>query len=134
MNGFDRDIVSYWIDIAEYDLETAEAMLITKRFLYVGFMCHQAIEKYLKACYVHVLDATPPYTHNLSRLANLSGVYERLSAEQRDLLDVLEPLNIEARYPTHKDRILRSLSERRCESLIAETKELAKWIRSQLSV
>jgi HEPN domain-containing protein len=55
MNGFDRDVVSYWIDITEYDLETAEAMLVTKRFLYVGFMCHQAIKKYLKACYVHVL-------------------------------------------------------------------------------
>lgn len=33
--------VAYWLDLAEYDLETAMAMLETKRFLYVGFMCHQ---------------------------------------------------------------------------------------------
>lgn len=32
--------VNYWIDIAEYDLETAKAMFTSKRFLYVGFMCH----------------------------------------------------------------------------------------------
>jgi hypothetical protein len=35
----------YWFDIAEYDLETARVMLQGKRFLYVGFMCHQVIEK-----------------------------------------------------------------------------------------
>lgn len=39
----------YWFDMAEYDLATARAMLATKRFLYVGFMCHQVIEKSLKA-------------------------------------------------------------------------------------
>jgi hypothetical protein len=26
-------------------LETADAMLLTGRYLYVGFMCHQTIEK-----------------------------------------------------------------------------------------
>jgi HEPN domain-containing protein len=38
----------YWLEIASYDLKTAEAMLNSKRFLYVGFMCHQSIEKILK--------------------------------------------------------------------------------------
>ncbi len=32
--------IDYWIDIADYDLKTAEAMLETGRYLYVGFMCH----------------------------------------------------------------------------------------------
>lgn len=37
--------INYWIEIAEYDLETARVMLEGRRFLYVGFMCHQVIEK-----------------------------------------------------------------------------------------
>jgi len=37
------------MDLAEYDIETAKAMLQTSRYLYVGFMCHQTIEKALKA-------------------------------------------------------------------------------------
>lgn len=41
--------VKYWLDISQYDLETAEAMLDKERFLYVGFMCHQAIEKIAKS-------------------------------------------------------------------------------------
>ena len=36
---------SYWEDIAEYDFETANAMLNSGRYLYVVFMCQQAIEK-----------------------------------------------------------------------------------------
>lgn len=41
--------VGYWIKLADYDYETAKAMLNTGRYLYVGFMCHQVIEKALKA-------------------------------------------------------------------------------------
>jgi HEPN domain-containing protein len=47
MNNFEK--VAYWVDISDYDMETAKSMLIGKRYLYVGFMCHQAVEKMLKA-------------------------------------------------------------------------------------
>lgn len=124
--------VSYWVDIANYDLETAKAMLMTGRYLYVGFMCHQTIEKILKAYYVRKLNDIPPYTHNLSRLANLSSIYEELNESQKDFLDILEPLNIEARYPTYKDMILKSLTKEKCELLISKTEGLSKWIESQL--
>jgi len=45
-----NDKAKYWIDIADYDIETAKAMLVSKRYLYVGFMCHQAIEKTESLC------------------------------------------------------------------------------------
>jgi len=35
--------ITYWIELSDYDLETASAMLQTQRYLYVGFMCHQVI-------------------------------------------------------------------------------------------
>lgn len=41
------DRIKYWVEMAEYDFDTAKAMLDTKRYLYVGFMCHQVIEKML---------------------------------------------------------------------------------------
>ncbi len=62
----------YWVELSEYDIETAEAMLQTKRFLYVGFMCHQAVEKILKAYYNKIHDKPAPYTHNLFFLAEKS--------------------------------------------------------------
>jgi len=62
--------VIHWIDISDYDLETAQAMLESKRFLYVGFMCHQSIEKILKAYYAFRMNIVPPFTHKLGRLEN----------------------------------------------------------------
>ncbi|MBS4022785.1 MAG: HEPN domain-containing protein [Dethiobacter sp.] len=44
----------------------------------------------------------------------------------------LDKVNIEARYPTFKDTILKSLNQTRCEILINETKELFQWIKNQL--
>jgi len=36
--------IEYWLELADYDLETAKVMQQTGRYLYVGFMCHQTVE------------------------------------------------------------------------------------------
>ena len=54
-----NDKVTYWVEMSEYDIETAQAMLETRRYLYVGFMCHQVIEKILKAYWSSVLEEPP---------------------------------------------------------------------------
>jgi HEPN domain-containing protein len=125
--------VHYWIDLAEYDLEAAKVMLKGKMFLYVGFMCHQVIEKTLKGYYVYSLGITPPTIHNLLKLATDSGIYDLLSDDHKKLLGTLMPLNIQARYPTEKERILKSLSYEKCRDLIDKTKELSLWIKARLS-
>jgi HEPN domain-containing protein len=54
-------------------------MLKNARFLYVGFMCHQAIEKILKAYYTFVHQDNPPYIHQLLKLARTAGLYDETS-------------------------------------------------------
>ncbi len=128
-----EDKTQYWLQIADYDLETAKSMLETKRYLYVGFMCHQVIEKALKACYVTKNNQSqPPYIHRLAKLASLSGVFNDLEKFQLELLATLEPLNIAARYPSSKDNIYTELSFDKCESIIQKTEELYKWIKEKL--
>ena len=123
---------AYWLDGAEYDLQTAKAMLETRRFLYVGFMCHQAVEKALKAVFVtRMLGEELPYIHKLMRLANLSGLSAEMTEEQLALLDILSPLNVEARYPLHRERLLASLTPKRCQQLIDETEALLTWIKTR---
>ena len=130
MSGFDK--ADYWFDSAEYDLQTAKAMLETRRFLYVGFMCHQTIEKALKGILVtRKPEEELPYIHKLMRLANLSGISTEMDERQLALLDVLNPLNVEARYPLHKSRLLESLTVERCSQMIEETEGWLKWIRKQ---
>ncbi len=124
--------VIYWIEMSDYDFDTANAMLSTKRYLYVGFMCHQVIEKILKAYWSNVTEEPPLKIHSLSRLAEKSGLDKERSEKQLDFIDELEPLNIEARYPSYKERLMKSLTANRCKELIKQTNELRTWIKSKL--
>lgn len=128
-----EDKVAYWLDIADYDLETAEAMYKTKRWLYVAFMCHQVIEKTIKAYWSSQCDDIPPYTHNHMRLADGCGLYEQMSEEQKSFLEIITNYNIEARYPENKAELAQTLSPKVCRNLIVNTKQIQQWIKDKLS-
>lgn len=127
-----NDKVTYWMEMSDYDFDTANAMFITGRYLYVCFMCHQVIEKILKAYWSNVLEEPPLKIHSLSRLAEKSGLDKEMSDDQLDFIDELEPLNIEARYPSYKERLMRSLNTERCKELIRKTDDLRSWIKNRL--
>jgi len=124
----------YWLDLCKYDLDTAKAMLKTKRYLYVGFMCHQVAEKAFKAYHSYFQKEDAPYTHSLKKLTDLTKLSEKLSEEQINLLIELEGMNIEARYPTRKSELVQQLSDEICKELVSNTEEFLKWIQSKLSV
>jgi HEPN domain-containing protein len=56
----------HWLDIAQYDLETACAMFTSGRWLYVVFMCQQAIEKLCKGLYLLYIDDNTPRIHDIN--------------------------------------------------------------------
>src|SRR5690554_7005701 len=74
-------------------------MLKSKRYLYVGFMCHQTIEKMLKAIYSYKIQEMPPRIHNLARLVKLTKLDNEISEELLNIIHELNPLNIAIRYP-----------------------------------
>jgi HEPN domain-containing protein len=125
--------VQYWADLADYDIETAESMFREKRYLYVGFMCHQVVEKIFKAYYTKLKEVTPPLVHKLTYLAHHGDFFTQLSEEQQLFIQELEPLNIETRYPEYKERLLRRLTAEYCTELIINTKSLYQWTKQQLS-
>ena len=124
--------IRYWAKISNEDLTIAETMLRNKHRLYTGFMCHQAIEKIFKACHEKLKNETPPYTHDLPRLAKLADFYDLFSEEQRLFLNTINPLNIEARYPDYKERIAKTLTDERCEYIFNQTKDLIQWIEEKI--
>jgi HEPN domain-containing protein len=88
--------------------------------------------KDFKAYFITTKNEAAPFSHSLSYLAQKGAFYDGFSEKQRDFIDQIEPLNIEARYPSHKERILKSLNNEKCQSLIEETKQLQEWIKSKL--
>ena len=107
-------------------------MLKSKRHLYVGFMCNQVVEKILKAYYVKNKKEQPPYTHKLRRLAEESNLYKTMTEEQKDFLDIVSPLNIEARYPERKKELFEALSDETCKNILNKTEEFVLWIKKKL--
>jgi len=129
-----RESVGYWLDLAEYDFDTARAMLIAGKFFYVGFMCHQTIEKALKAVISSNLEEgdIPPKIHDLVKLAVRSDLFSIMSDDQKKFIDYLNPLNIEARYPENKTQLIELLTVEKCEAILSGTDEFLCWIKNQL--
>ena len=44
-----EDIVRHWLEIAAEDMEVAESNHSNGYWLYAAFLCHQSLEKVLKA-------------------------------------------------------------------------------------
>lgn len=122
----------YWLDIADYDYATALDLQKSKRWLYVAFMCHQTLEKGLKAYWCATQPQDPPYTHNLLTLLTGAGLAQELSSEQKLFIQEMMPLNIEARYPEYKENLLKQLSPERCQNIIDNTNTFYLWIKSKL--
>ena len=125
-------ITQYWIKHAEYDLDTAVAMYSSRRYLYVTFMCQQAVEKILKAIISTVSSEHPPKIHNLVRLAELAGIKETIGNEQIDLLAALTPFCIEARYADYQEKLSKLTNAKLAKDYLLKAQELFKCLRKKI--
>ena len=124
--------VQHWVNMSDYDISTADDLMILKRYIYVGFMCHQAVEKILKAAYAKLTEKTPPFSHDLEYIAIQGGFYDKLSEEQKDFILELTPLNIQARYSEYKGEIAKMLTSEKCTRILQQTKEAIQWTKKTL--
>ncbi len=124
--------IQYWIELSEYDLKVADSMLEKGHYIYVGFMCHQAVEKMLKAIYVSKIKTVPPYIHKLDKLIELTDLKETISEDKYDIIDELTPLNIQARYPVYKEAVYNLINEDRAKDILNRSNELISWLKVQI--
>ena len=124
--------VRYWLEIVDDDLDTAEYLFKGGRWLYVSFMCHQVIEKVLKAYWTATHDDDPPYTHSHIKLLEGCGLIGELSEEQLRFIAMMVPMNIEARYPRYKHEMAAMLNEEACRYILEQTKQIHQWILQKL--
>ena len=128
-NGMKKEVKN-WLDSAQYDLETAEHLFNTGRYIYTVFMCHLALEKMLKAKVQEITDKTPPKTHDLEYLL---GIAELSPDEEMERFIVeISNLSVVTRYPSDFQRMVRDFSQERTELIIKKTKEVFQWIKKSL--
>lgn len=129
-NPVEKDVKS-WVDASRYDLETARALLKSRRYLYVLFMCQQALEKLLKA---HVTARTgefPPRIHNLARLGEV--VAFELSSEEKALLERLSLYYLQSRYPPEIQALARKIGRSIAVAHLEQTEALWKRLKRRLA-
>ena len=126
------DKTEYWLEIADDDVPVAKNLLKMKNYLWMGFICHLIAEKSLKAVFAEVVKEVPPYDHKLLNLAKLSGILPDLSEEQKKFLGRLQPLQIEARYPSHREKIKSGLTDEISKQIFDETENFLCWIKQWL--
>ena len=125
------DITQQWLERADYDLETARALLKSCRYLYVAFMCQQCLEKYLKAS-IAIQGQAPPFIHNLPKLAQASPLMENMSAAFRNLLADVNPFYIKARYGEYKASLSKICDRKLASHFFKKTGEFVVWLKARL--
>jgi len=123
---------SYWLDIAEYDIASAEAMLNSGRYAYVAFMCQQGLEKLAKGLYNYYLDDNVPRVHNISFITNkfLEIVDVTEDDSRFQLFDKLAAYYLKGRYPSFKEKMSQLINKEQAIKLLNESKEAFTWLKS----
>ncbi len=116
-----------WLDMSEYDVETARHMLATGRYLYVVFMCHLALEKMLKAHVTAVTQSIPPKTHDLIYLVKQSGL--AMPQPYLDFIGKINNASVPTRYPDDLPKMIAQYPESVVRDYLERTEEVLQWLR-----
>ncbi|MCB0003273.1 MAG: HEPN domain-containing protein [Anaerolineae bacterium] len=125
-----RSDTGNWVDLAEYDLETARHLLKTGRYLYVVFMCHLALEKMLKAHVTETTQAVAPKSHDLIYLVKKSEV--QLPQPFLEFIGKINNASIPTRYPEDLQRALADYPKPIARSYLEQTTEVIGWLKQIL--
>ena len=121
---------AYWLQLAQYDLDTAQTMFDGGRWFYVVFMCQQAIEKLCKGLYNYYIDDNVPRVHNIRFI--LTKIEASLSTEIKseiyELTDILSAHYINNRYPDFSEPLNLHTDKDKATNLLEKTREAFTWL------
>jgi len=134
----------YWLMLSDYDLGTIDALIAGERWVYVAYLCQQAVERQLKGMYVYFIETEPPKTHNVNfLLSKITGSEAfRAAAAQSDfearknecedfLMDIM--FYYMSDYPfSYKNIANRFVDRQLALELHKKTIEMVAWLRAFL--
>ena len=121
---------NHWIDTSDKDFNTMIHLFDSKDYHWALFIGHIVIERLLKAYIVRKTGLHAPLTHDLTNLANLSGL--QFTEEYLDWLDTITTFNINARYDSYKEAFYKKCTFDFTSEWIKKIKILQLWIKQKL--
>jgi HEPN domain-containing protein len=120
----------HWIATSDKDFITMNHLYNSKDYHWSLFIGHIVIERLLKACVVRETKNHAPFTHDLTKLAKISGF--QFSEEQLDWLDTITTFNMNARYDSYKEAFYKKCTYDFTLEWIEKIKILQSWIKERL--
>lgn len=130
MNAEGSEDARAWLEMSKYDLDTAEAMRHSGRYLYVLFCCQQAVEKRLKGMIVAKTATMPPKIHDLLRLAEAAGIAG--SPARLRLLAELNSYYVQTRYPEELGALAEQVTPALADHYLGRVKDYIGWLDQQM--
>lgn len=72
-----KEKYGYWLQLVDYDLETAQALIDAEKWAYVPVLCQQAVERLVKGMFVYHTNREAPKSHNVMFLINKMAANEK---------------------------------------------------------
>lgn len=133
---------AYWLLLSDYDLESIDCLIAGERWVYVAYLCQQAIERQLKGMYVYYTNNEAPKTHNVNFLFSKVIAAESFADNAKDPRFVARREEIEdflvdvmfyymSDYPfSYKNILNRFIKRESALELYAHTREVIGFLRS----
>ncbi|HOW30377.1 MAG TPA: HEPN domain-containing protein [Bacteroidales bacterium] len=121
---------NHWIKTSDKDFITMMNLFHSKDYHWALFIGHIVIERLLKACVVKETLDHPPFTHDLSKLASLTGM--PFTEEHLDWFDTISAFNLNARYDSYKEAFYKKCTHDFTKEWIEKITVLQSWIKAKL--
>lgn len=118
-----------WLEQAEYDIETAEALFRSRRYIHAVFMCHLSVEKALKGLYVKLLKEEPPKVHNLILLAKKMNL--AFPGDLEEFVVEINRLSIATRYPDDLKRMMKDYDRKTTSDVLKNSRGILEWLKKK---
>lgn len=125
-----KRIYEHWLEMSDKDFETMQHLYQSGDRHWALFLGHLVLEKLLKAYIVKHTNNAAPFTHDLSRLAQVTSL--NFSSDQLNWLDTITTFNINARYDDYKQAFYKKCTIEFTETWIERIKILQQWIKEKL--
>ena len=116
-----------WIKIADNDLMVAKDNFKDGHYAHAAYLCHQTIEKYLKAAVQELTNEIPLHTHNFNTLLEAAGLRPPEDIEEKILR--LAPHYIPTRYPEELEKLQEQYTKEATQKYLEDTEQIILWLK-----
>lgn len=121
--------IQNWLHQSEDDIDAAQYNFDGGKYYLAAFMSQQAVEKALKALFLHENKGNVPQSHSLIYLATNTSVPHKFYSFLRELT----PKFVDTRYPDASvDIPSRIYDKENTEKLLKGAKEVLAWVQTKL--